>query len=382
MPPFRLRISRTRWVVTATALALASTALCLGACASRPASPRADVPAPASAASAASAAAESGATTAHSAPEAAAEPPSAWRRCQRPDPVKQKLIDDSQEWLEETTCAAALWLDGLFGGRPRLDAARRTSGYLEASLGHSQFGGFETRSRFKVDAELPNLHERLSVFVGRDNQSDVERDRTEAFAVRSRFQELDDDAFLAGLGYRLPDDGRRFRRDYRAGIANLRDPRAFVQSRARYLVYEDRNDLFNLRGTVFYNTRDGFGITGATDYSRGLGKATLARQTSTLTVSQNTEGLDWVSALVLYHNLREERALAWEAFVRGQTGEPEPLREYGFRQIYRRPLAPAKLYAVLLAGYTWPRIDPRQPREGSAEVALGLELRFGPGRRR
>lgn len=321
--------------------------------------------------------AEPPATAGSTQSEPEVRPPTARALCQQREPAEDSMIDDSQELLEETTCTAALWLDGLFGGERDVEAARETSGYLESSVGYSEFDGLQTRTRFKVDAELPNLKERASVFIGRDDQSDVERDRSETFAVRSRFQELDDDAFLAGFGYSLPDDGQKLRTDYRVGAANLREPRAFLQGRLRYLAYEDANDIVNLRATLFYNTRDGLGVTGGSNYGRGLGNSTLVRVANTLTVSQKTEGLDWVSALILYQNLRDERALAWETFIRGQTDEPEPLSEYGLRQIYRQPLDPRKLYLELLVGYTWPRSDPEQPREGSAEAAVQLELLFG-----
>jgi hypothetical protein len=63
--------------------------------------------------------------------------------------------------------------------------------------------------------------------------------------------------------------------------------------------------------------------------------------------------------------------------VRGASDEPEPLYEYGVRTILREPFFKRRLFAELVLGYSWPRLDPALEREGSAGVTFGLELPFG-----
>lgn len=297
--------------------------------------------------------------------------------CTKPEEGNDNVVDNMQETMEETTCAAALWLDGLFGEPRNLDTARRTSGFLETSVNWSEFKDWDERVRFRVRFKLPNLKDRVSAVFGRDNEEDVVRDRSEGFAVRSALpRAAEDDSWLAGLGYSFP-GSQRFKTDFRVGVASITKPRTYVQQRARYIAYADEEDLFYIRGTAFWNNRVGFGFTSGADYSRVLTQTLLLRFTNVGTVSQETEGLDWFSGLILYQNLREERALAYELLIRGQTDEPEPLYEYGGRVVYRHPLLKRRLYAELLAGYSWPREDPDLKREGAAQAGLSLEIPFG-----
>ena len=132
-----------------------------------------------------------------------------------------------------------------------------------------------------------------------------------------------------------------------------------------------------LRETVFWTNRDGFGSTSSFDFDHLLSRVLLFRWGSVGTVSEETEGLDWRSALVLYHNLRGHRAIAYETFVRGETEWVE-LKEYGARAIYRQSLLGRPwLYGELVTGYSWPRLDPEDERQGSFSIGVGLELHFG-----
>ena len=290
------------------------------------------------------------------------------------------FVDDTQALLAETSCRAALWIDGLFGDHDDLDAAKRTHGYLETSVRHSEFDGTDLRTRLRVRFELPNIKERLSAFVGREDEDDFVRDRSEGFALRSQFPRVDDEEeWLAGLGYSLP-DSRRLRANVKVGAASLRDPRVFVQGRLHYTLYSDPDDVVYARATPFWNSRIGFGLTTGLDYSHVLTPTLLARWTGVGTVSERTEGLNWLSAVILYQNLRDQRAIAYEGFVRGETRALEPLYEYGARAIYRHPLVPERLYGEFIVGYSFPRTDPNATRDGSYEVGFGLELPFGRSR--
>lgn len=287
------------------------------------------------------------------------------------------LVDDTQALLLETGCRAALWLDGLFGDDSNIEAARRTHGYVDTSYTYSQFEGTNLRTRLRVRFELPNLKNRTSAFLGREDEDSFIQDRSEGFALRSQFPRIDDrEEWLAGLGYSLP-DSERLQTDIKVGASNLRQPRVFLRARLHYNIYADERDLIYLRVSPFWRTRDGVGVTTGLDYNRILLPKLLLRATEVATISKSTEGLDYLSALILYENLRDERAIAYQLFARGDTGAPEPLYEYGTRTTYRHPLLPRQLYAEAIVGYSWPRTDPYEKRRGSYEVGIGLELPFG-----
>jgi hypothetical protein len=162
-------------------------------------------------------------------------------------------------------------------------------------------------------------------------------------------------------------------------VSGTRHPKLFAQQPTRYTLYRDEEDLFYVRGTPFYNTDDGLGLTTGADYDRVLGRRLLLRLSEIGTISQDTDGVDWRSSVILYHNLREERALAYELLIRGETDAEVALQEYGGRVVYRHPLLPRKLYGEFLVGYTWPRLEQEETRKGSAEAGISIEVPFGFG---
>jgi hypothetical protein len=312
-------------------------------------------------------------------PDAAAAPkadPGVFARCRGGRINEVLLLDETRRRLEETVCGATLWFDGLFGQSDVLEA-RRARGRVEVATSRSEFEGQNTKVRFNARVRLPALQQRLSAFVGLDENEEVARDRSEGLGLRSEASQLEEvDDFFAGLGYTL-EETWGVRTDFRIGVRGLRDPRLFAQTRASYVAWADDVNLVELRATPFVNTRDGMGLTVAADFDHALAPTRLLRWGSVGTVTERSAGLDWRSALILYQSLRDLRAIAYEGFVRGLTAAPEPLAEYGARLIFREPLLRARLFANVVAAYTWPRVDPALPREGSAALSLGLEMPFG-----
>ena len=297
--------------------------------------------------------------------------------CKQSVEPDESMLDETRRLIEETTCAAALWTDSLFGESGDIEAARKVHGHVELSGGYSQYEGSKIRFRFDVRAQLPTLRNRVNAFIGRDNENDFLRDRSEGFALRSQFPRLDDrEGWLGGLGYAFPETDR-LRSEFRVGVHGLNPPQVFLQWRTRYNIYSDTNNVIYIRATPFWNSDDGFGLTTNFDVSHVLSPTRLLRLSSAATRSQHTQGVDWRSALILYQNLRLGRAIAFEGFVRGSTQAPEPLGEYGVRTIYRQPLVQKKLFAEVILGYSWPRDDPTLLRKGSAGGGLSIDMPFG-----
>lgn len=286
--------------------------------------------------------------------------------------------DSARRRLYETSCAAALWFDGLFGEQQQIAAARNTSGRVELSALESEFEGLEFRTRLHVRMKFPNLENRLEAFFGRDESDDFLRDRNEGLALRSQFSQLiDEEDWIAGLGYSLPGTYRS-KADFRVGGRGSTEPEVFTQGRYRHNREIGRVAVLRFRDTVFWTNRDGFGTTAAVDLDRAVGRTLLFRWGSIGTWSESTDGVDWRSATVLYQNLQKRRAILYEAFVRGESSAEVPLQEYGGRAIYRQPLFRSRwLFGELVLGYSWPREELDQPRDGSATVGVGLELLFG-----
>jgi hypothetical protein len=361
-------------IATLSAAALAVSLLMTG-CAGRrpPATPGSQAPAATTAEPAPTA---SAAETPQPSDTAGAATPKLLDLC-RQNTGDLELLDETRRLLEETFCGANLWFDGLFGGEPDVENARNVSGRVELSTLYTEFDGLDVKPRLRLRYNLPSLERRVNVFLGRDDRDELVEDRQEGFAIRSAAFGLEtEEQWLAGLGYSPP--GRwGSKLDFRVGGRLKTAPEVFAQARYRHNLFQGISNVWRLRETVFWENREGFGSTTNLDFDHVLSRNLLLRWGNVGTVSESTEGMTWRSASVAYYNLHRQRALALEVFLRGATQADVKLSEYGTRAIYRQPVGKPYLFGDLIVGYTWPREQRDQPREGSTMVGLGLELLFG-----
>jgi hypothetical protein len=306
-----------------------------------------------------------------------AERPNLHELCRQRAPEEEALLDESRRKIAETFCSATLWFDGLFGGQPDIKNARAVSGRVELSTIYTEADGAQPKARLRLNYDLPNLKERVKLFLGRDEGDEFIHDRQEGFEIRSSvFGVETEDRWLAGLGYSPP--GRWAERlDFRVGGNLGTAPEAFAQGRLRRNLFVGDSAVWRFRETVFYTNREGFGSTTSADFDRVLRHNLLFRWGTVGTFSEKTTGVDWRTAAVVYQNLGSRQAIAYELFIRGATDSDVAVREYGARGVYRRPLNRRWLYGELIGGYTWPRESADKPRQGSTMIGVGAELLFG-----
>ncbi|NKF23677.1 hypothetical protein [Solimonas marina] len=298
--------------------------------------------------------------------------------CDQRPPDNEQVIDHTRRRVEEMVCTASMWFDGLFGDQYYVAQSRKVYGTVELSNNWSQFYGNKTRLRFDAQVDLPNINHRLSAFIGRDNGNDFIQDRFDNTTLRNSFPQVDDhEKVFAGLGYSLPDH-HRLQTNLRAGVRGFAHPEAFLQGRAQLNAYADNNNLINLRATPFWTTRERLGITVGADYSHVLSKKMLLRFGNVGTWAQTTAGLDWRSSLTVYQALlRIKSGIAYEVFVRGETDDDVPIHEYGVQTTFRNPIFGGKLYTEWVLGYSYPRENLSDHRDGSILVGAALQMPFG-----
>lgn len=292
----------------------------------------------------------------------------------------EQLLDETRRRVESIVCVSTRWFDGLFADRneQEFERPRRVSGSIELTQSYSEFYGQKSRIRFDAQFDLPKLNRRFSGFIGRDDDENFIADRFDNTALRARFPQVDDrDKWLAGLGYSLPSRDS-FKTSFRVGVRGLTHPEAFTQGRMMYNPYSDERNLVHLRLTPFWTTRDGFGVTAGGDYSHVLNPRRLLRFRTAGTLSEVTPGFAWRSSATVFQAVNFlDSGLAFETFLRGVTDDDISIHEYGVQTTFRHPMARRRLFGEWLVGYSFPREDRDDKRDGSWLAGIGIEMPFG-----
>lgn len=296
----------------------------------------------------------------------------------RPEGKGTEWLDIVQLGIFRTVCSSARWFDGFFGDA-RFDAeAEETRGYLGVDTIYDEHDSLEAKVRFRAEVEFPNLDHRINAFLGRENKEDFVSGRPDGSESLPQFFRADDREWLVGLGYH-PVRGRgpsKYRLDFQAGVEVRFPLEPFVQGRlSRYWFLSDTR-LVRFRNIVFWRNQRGFGDTATVDVEQALGQPFLLRWSTSNTFSETTDGLDWYSSLTLYQRLGGIRAMAYTAYVDGETDAVVPLERYGLRAVYRQRMFRKWFYGQLIGGVNFPR-DPGESRETSWELGVGVEIRYG-----
>lgn len=291
---------------------------------------------------------------------------------------ERDMIDDARDNLYELVCEANLWLDGLLGGTGDINAARRTRGRLSFGLQHSEREGWSQTLRLRVRVNLPVLENRLSAFVGREPDADFVSGNSDSLALREQFPQLEDeDQWLAGLGYELP-GSYRFRSSFRVGARRLTDPEIFARNRISWNAFNSKRHLLNFRAIPFWTSKDQFGLTLGADFAYVINPLTLLRWNVRGTQSGVTNEVSWRASTVLYRSIYSEVGLALEPYATGDTGDVEPLSEFGTRLLLRFPLAKNRIFILAATGPTWFQPpDNSAPRKSFYVTRITADMPFG-----
>ncbi len=172
----------------------------------------------------------------------------------------------------------------------------------------------------------------------------------------SVFRETEEKDWLLGFGYN-PVRSTRSRLDFDAGVRVDFPVDPFFKGTWRYYAFMNEQSLLRVAQTVFWTNQLEFGTTTRLDAERVLGENFHLRWQGLGTAAQETEGVDWRTSLILYQNLGNLRAIAWEAEVEGETDAEIHLDHYGVRATYRQRIFRDDLFLELQAAGLLAQID-------------------------
>lgn len=289
-------------------------------------------------------------------------------------------IDKFQQRVYTGVCGAALWFDGLFGN-PRFDRdSTATYGRIGLMETYDRQDGLETRLRLRARYALPAFKNRLRVNFGRVEEQALIEDRPANNSENPQpraFDNVQDEAWLLGLGYSRH-GGLENGFDFGAGIRLDSPVDPYVKVSYSYNQVFSERTLLWLRETPFWRDSRGLGAATQATLDHLVSDRLLLRWNNIATVAEDTEGLDWSSAVSAYQYFSRRRAISYTALVHGETGAQVPLQDYGFETRYRQQVFRRWLFLQVAASVTWPREYLYEEREINPGVGIGFEMYFGP----
>jgi hypothetical protein len=289
------------------------------------------------------------------------------------------MLSQVRQQVGWAPCALAVWFDGFFGDERIFDEPAGSHGRLGLGTRWDERDGWDPFVRLRAQFVLPKFSKRFDgfAFIARGDEQQIVEERQQGFeALPSRFESTEAEDWLAGLGVtraRTPNQML----DFSVGV-KIRwplDPYAKVDW--RWLRPLGRDTLFRFKETVFWRRSEQFGSTTRLDLDHVLNDSTLARWTTSGTVSGETSGVAWASQLIFYHVLSDDDSIAWRTGVFGETGRGVPIRDYGAELTYRRRFMREWLFFELGTSLSFPRDMPEESREPNWGVSFGIEMAFG-----
>ena len=283
--------------------------------------------------------------------------------------------------LYKSMCYTAVWFDGFFGSARFDDEYQATHGSFAVGALWDERDHWDPSVRFRVQMTLPRMSDRFSAFVGKVDPDEFVTEQRDDFDTLPRQfgREVDDDV-LFGLGYRQPGQrGGYF--DANVGT-RFHDPdEPYIKSTYRIAIPMFERNLLRLRETVFWEDSEGLGATTRFDLERLISDDFLARWTGSVTVTQETEGVRWLSHVTLFRNLGTGRAISYQVGITAESEREVPITDYGLRVIYRRTIFDRDwLFLELRSSLAWPRESLLENRKAVWGAGVAVEMMFGERR--
>lgn len=283
-----------------------------------------------------------------------------------------RWLRSSRDYLSRRTFSLVEGVDRWFGDRPFVESGGRVSGSIYLSGLRREDTGFSPTTRFRLDVKMPNVDERLVLFLGRDDPNDVVTRQEDRLTEEQRSvtpAAPTDPRYFAGIGYWIQDNVQ-----LRAGLSGRYRPYGQARIRGDWDIFD--NQRLSLSETIFLGVDDGLGATTELTHLRYLGVQSVLRSRGSATVSTEIDGVSWNAALGWLWGQPERREWALDLLIQGNTQARVPTGEYGIRSIVRLPVYEDWLIAEFVVGRMYVRPNEDQARNGQWLAGVGLEMFF------
>lgn len=287
-----------------------------------------------------------------------------------PAPAEDSVMVQGRGMVRSFTEGVARTVDRWFGDKP-FEQGGRVSGSIGFKVLVRQDDEPNRSLNFRARLNLPNLSDKLYLFVGKENEQEMITDRPEAFRRRELLlpvERRDEERVFAGVGAAFM-EALEFRVGVRGGL------KPYAQGRYKRDWMLGPEDAIAFRETVFWRSADGLGSTTALNYSHALSPTVALRWQNAATISEDTDGWTWSTSVGAFKLYGKNHTASLEAIMTGDTGEKDNVSEYGVRAVWERPVYRDWTILELSIGHFWPREDGDDARKHWA-LGLGVKVNF------
>jgi hypothetical protein len=286
-------------------------------------------------------------------------------------------IDSGHSFLEEKLFLPVVGFDRFFSDETDLDPERARS-FLQwrNDLRFEERRGMPLYTvGVRANLRMPGLNawlKRIRLVIAGETRD----------AVSALFPDAGEDADALGDGNAEVRvglwDGIVSHADVGAGLLFELPPGAFTRLRLRWAF--PVRDLFLTRFATsgFWRTDTRLGTSADLHLERPLRQGAVARLSSQATLTQVSNGLEWVSEAAVIVGLGRRSAASVQAGLRGATGDVRDVERYRVSTRLRRAFLRRWLYFELEPEVYWPW-TPERGRHATWAVTTRLEVQFhGP----
>jgi hypothetical protein len=299
------------------------------------------------------------------------------------EPENVPLLDRTQRTIFGITAGAAQKIDNIFGSADVEEEATVSRGRLSVGGQWDERNGLKKRFRLKARVALPAIDKRASLIFGRGEADELVDGSGDANidSLPTRFNDLDDDDWLLGIGY-TRDAKLRRGWSFGAGVKLASPIEPFLRATYRWNKAFSDDWLWRVEPRLFVQSQRGAGLSIKNTLDHAVNENWLLRSWSIAVVEEDVEGVSWTSKLIAYQNLSNKSAFAYAVYSTGETDYEVPVRDYGVELRYRRQISREWLFVEFLTYLSWPREFLIEEREPVLGVGIEFEMQFGnwPGR--
>jgi len=286
--------------------------------------------------------------------------PKARQNCLRQMSHDDNHLDTTHSYITSWFCEPASWVDDFFtderiyeGGR----AATKIRWRNDVVFREKASPDFITTINARL--QLPNTSKRLKLVFESENQDDISETIPDTNDINQG---------TLGFLYDFIDSNK----------ASLRLRLSFSPSiTLRYRYTHPINETLITRFTQSLYRKEGiFGTISAFDIDKAIDEKNAIRWSNQIEIVDHLDGMEWITALVLFHRINEKSALSYESSATGIT-EPQVLTtDYRLGIRYRRNIYRKWLFYEVAPEVTWPKISTTDDRHSIFAVTFRLEVFF------